>query len=92
MPDRRKWGVWSGLACTTVIIGVLAWVLNFTGMEYEGMHPVLLTLVVNPFGVVFGIIAMIRKERKALLWTVLHLFLSVSIFPMWFIGTLLFGP
>jgi FtsH-binding integral membrane protein len=93
VPDRFRWGVWSWLSFIIVIIGVLAWVLTFAEIDLAEDSPAwILTIFVNPVGVVLGIVAIIKEQRFALVWTILNLLLTVSLFPMWFFGTLLFGP
>ncbi|BCU81659.1 hypothetical protein JIR001_14420 [Polycladomyces abyssicola] len=95
--NQLKWGIWSILSFMIVFFGILAWVLPnvIAKLDYgfdQGIPLWALTIFVNPVGVIFGVIGVIRNNRFSLLWTIVNAFLTISFIPMFYLITWLYGP
>ncbi|WP_421377884.1 hypothetical protein ACOJQI_11590 [Bacillus salacetis] len=76
------------LSFSTIIIGILSWLIAIPN-AYNSLGTLwMLTWVVNPIGVVLGLLSI--KNNILLSWiaVILNFLLTISVGPMWFLGDL----
>lgn len=92
-----KQSLWSILSLTTFCLGIFLWVLYFNvpslNISFDQGIPIWVwTMVINPIGVVFGVLGLFKKDRFSVLLIMLNIIMAISIIPMIFLITIISGP
>ncbi|SFX49879.1 hypothetical protein SAMN04487866_109115 [Thermoactinomyces sp. DSM 45891] len=90
----NKLKVFSALSRITFVIGLLSWGLLFVANQFSVsvklflQGPVLLfsTLIIAPIGILFSKLALNKNGKYALLFLILNIIMTCSIFLYWMIG------
>lgn len=81
MTQKESRSLWTKLSYITILIGILLWVPNLI-FQY-GYSCWMLTFIINPIGIIFGIIG---KSLWGIIWNIL---LTFSFFIIMFFGYLI---
>lgn len=84
MNRRRPWGT---LSLVTMVVGILAWAPNLLFASARTFWAI--TLILNPIGVLFGLIALRQGERHALIGIIGNAVMSLSLFWVMLLGYLI---
>jgi hypothetical protein len=86
---------WLSMIC--IIIGVMSWILFLTVPSLnipgdKGFPIWLLTFIINPVGLILGLIALRKGYPYSIFLIIGNLVMTLSIYPIIIIGTLILGP
>jgi hypothetical protein len=89
--------IWSISSFLCIIIGLMSWILSVVIPSLnppfdKGLSIILLTFIVNPIGIILSLIALRKEYPYSAFLIVGNLVMTLSIYPVTIIGTLILGP
>jgi hypothetical protein len=89
--------IWSISSFLCIIIGLMSWILSSVipslNVPLDKGFPIwLLTFIVNPIGIILSLISLRKKYPYSVFLIVGNLVMTLSIYPVIIIGTLILGP
>lgn len=76
------------LSFISILIGITSWVVAIPN-TFNSLGTIwMLTWIVNPLGVIFGLLSLKTKNAFSKLAIILNIILTFSFGPMWFFGDL----
>lgn len=77
------------LSFIAIMIGITSWVVAIPN-TFNSLGTIwMLTWIVNPLGVIFGLLSLKTENAFSKVAIVLNIFMTFSVGPMWFLGDLL---